>query len=581
MSKNKRNTILPYWGAGVIALLIISVLFFVPSLFRNDATFTSLEFIVEERIEHEDSLILRGRFDKELEKNETLWFYVENAKLEIHIHNKSMIYNEGENAPSFFRSPGSTWCSLKSDGIKTNETVEIIIQSFYEKHSQAADKLLLNIHMGDGLGLFKLMVSHLNFFDTVIIIAMIAGLIFLGEGAIDIAHGILEEGVRIALFGFYCLSGGLWCVTDIFYPYLSLIITPPWLTSIIDMLGLLLFPIALAFLIRYYIRGKRTRSIMSIIVWIEILLGIVCLLLQFIGAADLSQQQFLIGIVALPSIGVAMICIVMELKIYKDNYLLLLFLTVLPVFISNLIDGANILYAFMNRRTLMCYSFAISALLLIFQLVSYAKAEVTKKQTMCRLEKEITNAQISIMMSQIQPHFLYNSLQGIKLLCSTNPSKAYEALDHFAYYLRGNLDSLNHVQLIPFEKELVHIRDYLYLEKMRFGKKLKIVWEISFQEFMIPPLTVQPLMENAVRHGVNKKKHGGTVTIRTQKASDSVVIIIADDGVGFDPATKPEDGRSHIGIENTRNRLSTMCGGILTIESEKGVGTVAKVILKI
>ena len=84
-----------------------------------------------------------------------------------------------------------------------------------------------------------------------------------------------------------------------------------------------------------------------------------------------------------------------------------------------------------------------------------------------KAEKELEQSRISVMLSQIQPHFLYNALLGIKELCDTEPGKASDALEHFSYFLRGNLDSLTITRLIPFTKELEHIEDYLYLEKMR------------------------------------------------------------------------------------------------------------------
>lgn len=194
-------------------------------------------------------------------------------------------------------------------------------------------------------------------------------------------------------------------------------------------------------------------------------------------------------------------------------------------------------------------------------------------------ELELEKSRTAVMISQIQPHFLYNSLMEIKFLCDTEPSRASEALEHFSFYLRGNLDALTDQRLIPFEKELVHIRDYLYLEKLRFSKKLNIVWEIEARNFLLPPLAVQPLIENAIRHGIVTKKGGGTLTIRSERTPREVIVTICDDGVGFDPTEQKNDGRSHVGIENTKSRLEILCGGTLEIKSEPGTGTQAKIIL--
>lgn len=208
------------------------------------------------------------------------------------------------------------------------------------------------------------------------------------------------------------------------------------------------------------------------------------------------------------------------------------------------------------------------SIFIIFLCIQSEQRLLSEQQT-----RDLDKAQFLITLSQIQPHFLYNSLQGIKQLCDSDPQRASEALGHFSFYLRGNLDSLVSTQLVTFKKELVYIKDYLYLEKMRFGERLNIEWELQYEDFLIPPLTIQPLVENAIRHGILCKKGGGTLTVKTQLEEKHVTVTIHDDGVGFDVTKPVEDGRSHIGIENTSKRLKTLCGGSLHITSEPGTGT--------
>ena len=147
----------------------------------------------------------------------------------------------------------------------------------------------------------------------------------------------------------------------------------------------------------------------------------------------------------------------------------------------------------------------------------------------------------------------------------------------FSEYLRRNMNSLKEQAPVPFESELKHLETYLSLEKMRFGDELNIEYDIEATDFLIPSLTVQPLVENAVKHGVGMKEDGGTVTIATKEFDDRYEVIVSDDGVGFDTAKKPNDGRTHIGMENVRNRLKTMCNAVLNIESTVGKGTVATI----
>ena len=192
-------------------------------------------------------------------------------------------------------------------------------------------------------------------------------------------------------------------------------------------------------------------------------------------------------------------------------------------------------------------------------------------------EAKLEESRISIMLSQIQPHFLYNSLSAISYLCEQDPLAAQAAINDFSDYLRGNLDSLRLTVPVPFDKELEHIRIYLSLEKLRFGDELGLVYDIRTAGFLLPALTVQPLVENAVRYGVFGRAGGGTVTIATREYPDRFEITVSDDGVGYDPDAVQTDGRTHIGIENVRARLAAMVGGGLEIQSEKGAGTIATI----
>lgn len=197
-----------------------------------------------------------------------------------------------------------------------------------------------------------------------------------------------------------------------------------------------------------------------------------------------------------------------------------------------------------------------------------------------RAQKELYEAEVKIMVSQIRPHFLYNALTSIAMLCELDPKTAKEATIAFSKYLRGNMDSLKQTKAVPFEQELSHIKNYLFIEKLRFDDLLNIEYDIQTTDFEVPQLSIQPLVENAVKHGVGMAEDGGTVTISTRETDDAFEVIISDDGVGFDVnAPKKDDGRSHIGMENTRKRLKEMCGADIIIESEVGKGTTARVII--
>lgn len=233
---------------------------------------------------------------------------------------------------------------------------------------------------------------------------------------------------------------------------------------------------------------------------------------------------------------------------------------------------AVVIQAFYYGISLINIAISIS---LIFMFVV---AVVEQNQNLAHKEKEAADLKISLMLSQISPHFIYNSLTTIQGLCERDPKLAKETVGEFAGYLRGNLESLGEKSVISFERELSHVQCYLAIEQKRFGGRVNVEYHIMEEDFMIPALTLQPVVENAVKHGLCKKEDGGMVYISTERKCDMIYVTVRDDGVGFDIDQIKKDS-VHIGLSNVRSRLKSMCGGSLLIESKPGAGTVVVIAL--
>lgn len=217
------------------------------------------------------------------------------------------------------------------------------------------------------------------------------------------------------------------------------------------------------------------------------------------------------------------------------------------------------------------------SLVLVYMLIRVEQAgrSANIEKELIKKELALSESNNALVLSQIQPHFLYNALTSIYRLCDVKPEAAKEAVSNFSKYLRGNLDSIKQTEMISFAEELKHLQAYLALEKIRYGDYLKVEYNIEVAGFFIPPLTVQPLAENAVNHGVSDLPDGGVVTICTAETPDCYEIRVCDNGVGFNPDSVQSDGRTHVGISNVRSRLEIMCGGTLDITSDIGKGTTA------
>jgi signal transduction histidine kinase len=273
-------------------------------------------------------------------------------------------------------------------------------------------------------------------------------------------------------------------------------------------------------------------------------------LLSVLGIRELSQASKGIRVVLISSL-ISMLCVLVEF-----------FAGALAIggalSLSKLVFGAMLIIVM---------AFGIHAI------ISNYKISMRTKE----METELKDKSIAVMISQIQPHFLYNSLNTIAELCVVDPKRAEKATIDFSRYLRGNMGALNEKKPIEFEDELSHLNHYIELEKLRYGNDLQFEYDIKDVSFTLPALTVQPLVENAVNHGIRYHKMKGKVKISSYSDEDNYYVAIEDDGVGFDPEAPMEDGRKHVGIANVKYRLEVVCGGSLDIKSVKGQGSVVTI----
>lgn len=204
--------------------------------------------------------------------------------------------------------------------------------------------------------------------------------------------------------------------------------------------------------------------------------------------------------------------------------------------------------------------------------------DLTKEQQLKALREELRNSRIKNSVSQMQPHFLYNALGSIREIVLFDPEYASELIYDFTTHLRACVRALSTDDAIPFTQELENIRAYVRIEQMRFGDKLRVEYDIGAEDFSIIPLTIQPIVENAIRHGIYERgARGGTVRLCTADDGKDLIITVADDGVGFDVeetfrAIRTGEQES-AGLSNLTFRLEKMMNAEVTIESTVGVGT--------
>ncbi len=198
------------------------------------------------------------------------------------------------------------------------------------------------------------------------------------------------------------------------------------------------------------------------------------------------------------------------------------------------------------------------------------KLEVTRQQ--------LEQSRLKNSSSQMQPHFLYNALASIREIVLDDPEYASDLIYDFTTHLRACIRSMANDNLVPFSQELENIKAYVNIEKMRFGKKLSIEYNCPETEFDIIPLSIQPLVENAIRHGVYERgTDGGTVKVSSCQEGNTFVVRVEDNGIGFDFETTMNEvktgKRDSTGLFNLIYRLETLLNAHVEVESQIGIGT--------
>lgn len=211
-------------------------------------------------------------------------------------------------------------------------------------------------------------------------------------------------------------------------------------------------------------------------------------------------------------------------------------------------------------------------ILSLFVIILYEQIEQYVGQ-----QRKIAHQRASIMVLQMRPHFIYNAMMSIYYLCAQNSKKAQEVTLDFTTYLRKNFTAIAGEETIPFSDELEHTRAYLNIEQVQFEDSLLVDYDISHTEFRLPPLTLQPIVENAIKHGMDPENAPLRITIRTRETDSGSEIIVEDNGPGFD--FKSDDNKAHLALTNIQQRLEIMCGGKMTITPRAGGGTIVTVII--
>ena len=503
-----------------------------------------------------------------LEKDTYLAFYTVHQYVEIYIDGQ-FVYDMKPCVDSFIKTIGNNWTMIplyREDAGKEicvniipvyesfrNREVEFLVGS---KFSICADRLYQDWP--------QLLLS---------VMAIFVGIVFICIAVYKLLNKRSDGG--LAALGLFSVMMGIWRLTDTrFTPFFAPEKPVLMFYSSVAMLMIGMVPLIKSMEVRF---NKTSRRMLDGYCIAAAAVCIVQLLFQIIGGVDLRENFYIIhlmigfGIVVF--VGNVIYDRVKHPQNQKGN--------VSPRSALILVVGAVADVAvFYVRGTSSGLLFSLLAMLIyiiftgvnmMFHYIEQEKQLAEKNRILAENERQLTESRISTMISQIRPHFIYNTLGSIEQLCELQPETAAKLVHNFSHYLRGNFSELDNLAPIRLSQEMEHIRYYVSIEQIRFPD-IEIKFDLRAGDFLIPALSVQPLIENSIKHGLMKLSRGGVVTVSSYETDTHYCVSVEDNGAGFDTSILLDE-RKHIGLRNIRCRVEAMCDGTMTVESTPGVGT--------
>ena len=528
---------------------------------------------------------LRGNFHMTAPDGEYVGIYSGDMPIAFYTNHINLTFYEEENEPYVIDTEnplyGDSACcanwTAHAFAPGSEEPIEILIHNPHRYGNETAiDDLLSNIAFWSGIDFEKGILERDTLQRSTGLLFVIVSFVLLGTALFSTLIHIKNSNV-LWLFGLMILFAGAYFIFSV--PSISF-----WQESTVTnttVLGcsMMFYMLFLSMVTTYFLSDTKKVGILAI--FAACVLDLTFILLPI--ATDIHFYDTWFYWVCMQSIVniLLLTCLIKEFisTIGSGKWVCISLILPLLVFIADAcFTGLGVWRGGLLSRYSFMLLFIVSMIVVLRIIPQNINAAAKAKELETErnaLNAQLAESRISTMMSQIRPHFIYNTLGSIEYLCEEDPPKARKLVHSFAKYLRGNFGELDNPRPIRMSQEMEHVQHYLSIEKVRFPD-MTFTFDIDSSDFMLPALTIQPIVENAIKHGLMPLEHGGCIHVTSWDTPSHHYVSVEDDGVGFDPNILI-DGRNHIGLRNIRARLETMVGGSLSIESTIGKGTKVKI----
>ena len=495
--------------------------------------------------------------------NTYLMFYTYHQYVDVYIGEEQVFSMYPQKNCKFSETVGSSWVKIPLYEQDRGEDVRVRLTPVYDFVREQIPEFLIGSELDIFMHQFRADLPQLT----------ISMLLILFGAVVIIPSGILREEGSFML----CLSAimiGAWRLLDSLS--ITLLIEDHALliyyTSLFALMGVGI-PIVYAVKNR---KDEKNSRFFEIYALIAALLLSLQLLAQLLGLLDLRQTLWITHTVQIAGGILILGNLVYESRKTGDrDWLRNRQLTFCTLALAAFMDLA-VFYVSGRSDHLVVTPLAYLVIVAVYSIRLLIKYLDQQRQLKDK-EGQLLQSRSTVALGQIRSHFIFNLLNAISGMCKYDPARADETIVRFARYLRANIDTLQNDDPLPFRQVLENLEDYVALEQVRFGDQIRFETDIEEEDFLLPPLVLQPIVENAIKHGLNAKEAGGTIRLSTRADDACVYITIADDGVGFEQHQLHKEGS--VGLRNVRFRLKHMVDGEMTIESTPGLGTCVQILI--
>lgn len=536
------------------------------------------ELTKETKLNNNNVVYLQGSFDYDLPDYYVINFYMNHLDMEFIYNDETYLKTTGLFGDGKYKefTCGKYWTYVKSPNLAAGEIVTIKLYNIHSFGNGAAiSEFLDNIYVGSP-DLIKDYLEPTYKYSQIVGYTILLFAILLFGAFLSSLILKFKFDINILLLSLILLGTSLLTLFDT--QYVLHIFTQNRVNTAVMVVSLIL---TVLFVGMYSINNVKNKALSRISKSLVVLESVFVLVLMALSAFNvvLIYDILFYWIIGVNVINLALMVIGI-LDIIKTKKLVLMKISTMLIFVTLMLDSIFIGSGFYSEYGFLKLSVLIFILYNLFLVVRMIVLAFKSSRENKKLQNIVDYSEISIKISQIQPHFLYNSLNSIYFLCEKNPKQAQNAIKNFSEYLHENLEFLSKREFVKIKDELSFVSKYLELEIMRYGDdKIKVIQEIENEEFEIPALIIQPLVENSIKHGLSKKGGSGTITIKTVDSEAYYTIFVIDDGVGFDINNYNKDGKIHIGLDNIKKRIETLQGGEFSIESKVDKGTKITIVI--